>query len=216
MRESARESRDPQLSPWVLDTLRAPVVSAASSRSAIMDRVRCESAPRRLRAPMRASRWSRRGLLSPFGGMAVLAMLVVLVSVRRLDQRHVGSLIETSAIILGDSVVPLQDVDFGGLRSGNARTADVSGEAAARRDSVVARLGGRLLDTLRVVEFVLRGPAVRSASVVGDFNAWRRGVTMLAHDSGDTWRARVLVPRDALRFAYVVNDAQWISAAGLR
>ncbi len=184
MRESAREPRDPRLSSWVVDTLRDPVVSAASSRSAIMDRVRREAAPRRLHAPMRASRWSRRGLLSPRGGMAMLAMLVALVSVRGLEQRRTDPLLETSATVLGDSVVP--------------------------------QLGGRLLDTLRVVEFVLRGPAVRSAAVVGDFNAWRRGVTLLAHDSGETWRARVLVPRDALRFAYVVNDAQWIAVASLR
>lgn len=141
---------------------------------------------------MRASRWTRRGLLTPFGGMTLVALFFAAISLRGLDERHGSVALETASLILGDSVVPVH-------------------EGSVRADT----LGERLLDTLRVVEFVLRGPSVRSATVVGDFNAWERGATALTRDSDDTWRARVLVPRDALHFAYVVNDARIVNAAPL-
>ncbi len=189
-----REPRE-HLTPWVRDALRHPASSSASQRSAIMDRVRREPAPRLMEAPMRASRWMRRGLLTPMGGMAMVAAMVAMITLRGVERHSaVGGLVG-SALILGDSVVP------------HAHTS-----GAARADT----LGERLLDTLRIVEFVLRGPEVRSASVVGEFNAWQRGATALAHEGDGSWRARVLVPRDALQFAYVVNDAQVVPARAVR
>jgi len=196
-----RERDEQSLSPWVIDALRHPAPGSATrsasrlaaQRTAIMDRVRREPSPHVLSAPMRASRWTRRGLLTPFGGMTLVALFVAAISLRGLDERHGGGALETTAFILGDSVVPVH-------------------EGGARADSV----GERLLDTLRIVEFVLRGPAVRSATVIGDFNAWQRGITALTRGSDDSWRARVLVPRDAVRFAYVVNDARVVNAVPLR
>lgn len=195
-----RERDEQSLSPWVVDALRNPAPGSvtrsasrlAAQRSAIMDRVRREPAPHILSAPMRASRWTRRGLVTPFGGMTLVALFFAAISLRGLDERHGAGALETTALILGDSVVPVH-------------------EGAVRADSV----GERLLDTLRIVEFVLRGPSVHSATVIGDFNAWQRGATALTRDSHDSWRARVLVPRDALRFAYVVNDARVVNAAPL-
>ena len=73
-----------------------------------------------------------------------LALFVAAISLRGLDERQGGNALETAALILGDSVVPVH-------------------EGAARADTV----GERFLDTLRIVEFVLRGPSVRSATVVG-------------------------------------------------
>lgn len=196
-----REWDEHSLSPWVIDALRNPAPGSttrsasrlAAQRSAIMDRVRREPAPHVLTAPMRASRWTRRGLLTPFGGMTLVALFAAAISLRGLDARQGGNALETTALILGDSVVPVH-------------------EGAGRADTV----GERFLDTLRIVEFVLRGPSVRSATVVGDFNAWQRGGTALTRDSKDSWRARVLVPRDALRFAYVVNDTRVVNVAPLR
>ena len=62
---------------------------------------------------------------------------------------------------------------------------------------------------------MIRGSGVHTAAVIGDFNQWRRGATPLASTNGDEWRARVLVPRDALQMAYLVNDAQLIPAEPL-
>ncbi len=187
---------DEQLAAWVRQSLRQPVVSTASRRAAIMDRVRAEPARRAFSAPMRASRWGRRGLLTPVGGVAIAAALMAMLSLRDVEQRHWNRALEGAALMLGDSVVPHA--------------------GAASSDTV----GSRLLDTLRIVEFVLRGPSVRSAMVVGEFNAWQRGATTLTPAADGAWRARVLVPRtatrDALRFAYVVNDAQVVRMSPVR
>ena len=193
---------DPNLTSlpdWVTDTLREPVSSTPAARARIMDTVRTVARPRRLSAPITPSRWLRRGLLSPVGGMMVTAMLTLALLLRigpmdGLLHRSVGD-IQTAAFVLGDSVVPVV--------------------ALALPDS--SHTASRLLDTLRIVEFVIRGSSVHAASVLGEFNAWKRGATPLAAVGDHEWRARVLVPRDALatslNVAYLVNHARLIPAA---
>lgn len=174
----------PSLPAWAIDALRAPVASQTGSRDAIMQRVRRFPAPHRLSAPaaMRASRWMRRGSLTGAGGVLLTALLAFMVSVHRGDQLAVMAQLQTSAVVLGDTVVPV----------------------AGAPDS----LGARLLDTLRIVQFAIRGPHIGAAEVIGSFNGWQRGRTAMASASpnADEWRARVLVPRDALDFAFVVSD----------
>lgn len=178
----------PSLPLWAIGALRAPVTSRSVSRDRIMHAVRGLPAPRRLSAPpaaVRASRWSRRGSLTGTGGVLVAAMLAFMVLVRRGDRLALMARLQTSAVVLGDTVVPAIGVP----------------------DS----LGARLLDTLRIVQFAIRGPQIGAAEVIGTFNGWRRGSTMLTSEvDGDAseWRARVLVPRDALDFAFVIRDAR--------
>jgi hypothetical protein len=186
---------DETLPDWADALLRAPTASRPAARAAIMDAVRREPRPRmRPRMPMRAlvpsmrvPRWPRRGLLTPVGALVAMlfAATVSLQSVRSWQATGSGhTALHTAAYILGDTVVPVAP------------------------DAARGTVGQVLHDTLRIVEFVLRGPGVRSAAVVGDFNAWRHGVTRLARGADGTWRARVVVPRDVVRFAYVVNDAE--------
>jgi hypothetical protein len=165
------------LPSWVQDVIAQPVASHDASRAAIMTRVRREPRPatstRRIDPPMRMSRWTRRGLLSPFGAAAFAGVLGLMLSVRSISTLHMDrnvTGISATAAVIGDTVMP------------------------------------SLRDTMRIVEFVLRGPGVRNAAVVGDFNAWRRGVTTLERRSDGTWYGRVVVPRDVVRFSYVVND----------
>ena len=176
----------PSLPGSAIDALRAPVESRAESRAGIMRAVRRLPAPRRLTAPasaVRASRWFRRGSLTGAGGVLLTAMLAFMVSVHRGDQLAVMARLQTSALVLGDTVVP----------------------AIGTPDS----LGARLFDTLRIVQFAIRGPRIDAAEVIGSFNGWQRGSTAMASTSSnaDEWRARVLVPRDALDFAFIVRDA---------
>jgi hypothetical protein len=178
----------PSLPRWVHDALRAPVRSRPDSRARIMHAVRALPAPRRRSAPasaVRASRWFRRGSLTGAGGVLLTAALAFMVSVHRGDQLQLMSRYHGSALVLGDTVVP----------------------AVSARDS----LGGRLLDTLRIVHFAMRGPHIGAAEVIGTFNGWQRGRTVLSNaghgSASDEWAARVLVPRDALDFAFVVRDA---------
>ena len=177
----------PSLPEWAVHALRAPVESRPGARDGIMQSVRGLPAPRRLSAPaaaVRASRWFRRGSLTGAGSVLLTAALAFMVSVHRGEQLAVMARLQTSAVVLGDTVVP----------------------AAGVPDT----LGVRLLDTLRIVQFAIRGPHIHAAEVVGTFNGWQRGRTMLTSDlpsNSDEWRARVLVPRDALDFAFVIRDA---------
>lgn len=202
---------DFNLPDWVVDALRAPVAQPPKSphrarsrmRTRIMNVVRVLPAPRRLSARMAPSRWARRnrrGWLSPIGGLMTTMAVGVLMLLRlapaegalagalrdTLSDTLVG--IQATTHVLGDSVVPVTE---------NSAT---SGTSSAHR----------LLDTLRIVEFVVRGTSVHAASVLGDFNAWQRSATPLASVGHHEWRARILVPRDALRLtanvAYLVNN----------
>jgi hypothetical protein len=164
---------------WVQDEIARPVTSRGGSRAAIMTRVRAERRPmastHRMSPPMRMSRWTRRGLLSPFGAAAFAGVLGLLLSVRSistLQMTESAPSLSASAVVLRDTVMP------------------------------------SFRDTLRIVEFVLRGPNVRSADVVGDFNAWRRGANALERRSDGAWYARIVVPRNVVHFSYVVNDGQ--------
>ncbi len=177
-----RDPIEPSLPDWVGDALREPVASRAGARTRIMEAVRGLPAPRRMTAPMRPSRWLRRGLLSPVGSVMTTAAMALVVFMRFASPGASVSDIVTATRVLGDSVVP-------------------AGAAAT---------DGHWLDTLRIVEFVIRGSSVRAADVIGEFNQWRRGATPLASAGHNEWRARVLVPRDALEVAYLVNDAQVI------
>jgi hypothetical protein len=192
------------LPDWVTDALREPVASTPAARTRIMEAVRATARPRRLSAPVARSRWLRRGLLSPVGGLLTTAFLTATLMLRMgsmegLMGRSVAD-VQTAAFVLGDSVVPVSPIVA----------------TPARMDGATP-LSTRLLDTLRIVEFVIRGSSVHAASVLGDFNAWKRGATPLRAVGGDEWRARVLVPRDAVptvrTVAYLINNSQLIPAA---
>lgn len=194
---------DFNLPDWVVDALRAPEAGRPKAlhraQMRIMDVVRQLPAPRRLSARMAPSRWAgrnRRGWLSPLGGVMTTMVVGVLLLIRlapadgTLDGVLGDTLegIQTSTLVLGDSVVPITE---------NSAT---SGTPSVHR----------LLDTLRIVEFVVRGTSVHAAAVLGDFNAWQRSATPLVSVGHHEWRARILVPRDALRLAanvaYLVNN----------
>ena len=191
--------------------LREPIARTSADRRASVDRIMgaiestaidasaaemptSEARPRRrlfLTPSMSRSRWRRRGLLSPIGG-AVTTLMMVLTVMLRLDQSGPSGSLDAFARVVGDSVVPAFDSSV------------VTGVSA----------NGHWLDTLRIVELVLRGPGVHSASAIGAFNRWQHSGTPLTRVAMDEWRARVLVPRDALpyasRVAVMVNDTRLI------
>jgi len=82
---------------------------------------------------------------------------------------------------------------------------------ALRRDSV---LTVAIRDTLALVRFSLIAPRAARVELVGDFNAWRTGATRLERDaqSGE-WAAQVAMTRGRHRYAFVVDDTQWVADA---
>jgi hypothetical protein len=66
-------------------------------------------------------------------------------------------------------------------------------------------------DTLRLVRFVLAAPAASSVALVGDFNGWSASATPLAADRAGAWAVAVALSPGRHRYAYVVDDTQWMT-----
>lgn len=62
-------------------------------------------------------------------------------------------------------------------------------------------------DTVHIVRFVLRAPDARSVSLVGDFNSWTKGATVLATPRGDgTWVVSLALPAGRHEYAFIVDE----------
>ncbi len=178
---------------WFVHALREPVTSRPEARTRIMAAVRALPAPHRLSAPrtQHASRWRRRGSLTGLGGVLLTATLMMAVTVRHGEQREISARVQPSAMVLGDSAVPVRGAD-----------------------SLVAMMHGRLLDTMKVVEYVVHGRDVRAVQVrhaMRDERANEAHVvpfepTQLTRVSDTEWRVRALLPRDAVAVSFQVNE----------
>lgn len=178
---------------WMADALRAPVASRPEARARIMAQVRSLPGPRRLSTPLvqHASRWRRRGSLTGLGGALFTAMLTIAVGVHQGDRHALAQRVHPIALVVGDSAVPVRGAD-----------------------SLAAILSGRLLDTMQVVEYLVRGDDVRHVQVR---HAVRSGQArevrvvpfepaQLTRVSDTEWRVRALLPRDAVAVSFSVND----------
>lgn len=75
-------------------------------------------------------------------------------------------------------------------------------------DSVVATLR----DTLRFVRFMFVDPAASRVALVGDFNGWGAHDTPLVPaESTGVWSAAVALAPGRHRYAFVVDDTQWVA-----
>jgi hypothetical protein len=172
---------------WMRDALGASVTSRPDAKAAIMDAVRALPA-RRLAAPQRvhgASRWRRRGALTGMGGALVTTVLALMLTVRHGEELSWRAAVQADALVRGDSVIPVSQV---------------------AGDSVVARMGARLLDTLRIVDLALRGPHIGQA-VITVADARVQASLVRTSAGAEEWHARALVPRDMVALTVVVDGA---------
>jgi hypothetical protein len=181
--------REP-LPAWMIESLRAPVTSRAESRTNIMQQIAGMPRPRRVALPLSTagrSRWRRRGALSGMGSVLLTAMLTLMVSVRSGNEAALSARVQPEVLVLADTTVPVRGPD-----------------------SLALVLRGKFLDTLYVVEYVVRGRGVQSVSVRRDVARPRDLATpaRLTQVSATEWRARALVPREARQVAFVVNDIE--------
>jgi 1,4-alpha-glucan branching enzyme len=72
-------------------------------------------------------------------------------------------------------------------------------------------IGAAIRDTLLLVRFAITAPNAARVAVVGDFNGWQAGTTLLARDERGAWRADVALSRGTHRYAFVVDDTQWVA-----
>lgn len=83
-------------------------------------------------------------------------------------------------------------------RSDVARTASIPGAGKS--------------DTVHVVRFVFVDPAASTVEIVGDFNAWTKGVTSLERGPAPgVWTASVALPAGRHEYAFIINGSRWVA-----
>jgi hypothetical protein len=174
------------LPEWAVGELQRPVQGTREQRQRIMDLVRTAERPRRRTTAAFYPRWFRRGVLSP-SGAAIAAMFTAMVTFLGLPQATgtpVAFLAE--ATIIGDTVVS---------------------------EGVTSRIASAIVDTLRIVRFAINAPGASRVALSGEFNAWSKTATWLTRDEKTgVWTARIAVPRNAKRYAFVVDGDEWVGA----
>lgn len=66
------------------------------------------------------------------------------------------------------------------------------------------------------VDFYLKLPGAKSASVVGTFNQWDLKRNPLQKDANGGWKATVLLPPGRYEYRFVVDETQWCSDPGAK
>ncbi|MEK7388720.1 MAG: glycogen-binding domain-containing protein [Elusimicrobiota bacterium] len=66
---------------------------------------------------------------------------------------------------------------------------------------------GRNFDepVLRPVEFRWHGPKAKSVELVGDFNAWKRGLLKMSPAAGGTWSVVIPIPEGRHKYLFIVD-----------
>ncbi len=66
-------------------------------------------------------------------------------------------------------------------------------------------------DTVHLVRFVIAAPGASQVALVGDFNGWTRGATVLAPvGDGDLWSVSVPLAPGRHEYAFVVDGERWM------
>jgi hypothetical protein len=88
-----------------------------------------------------------------------------------------------------------------------------SGAAAA--SPAGANVAAAIRDTLRLVRFIFVAPGASRVAVAGDFNRWSpRATPLVAAESGGVWAVTVALAPGRHRYAFVVDDTQWVREPG--
>ncbi|MDQ6611535.1 MAG: hypothetical protein M3Y64_03805 [Gemmatimonadota bacterium] len=174
------------LPEWAVCELHKPVRTSAEQRDRIMELVRVQPRPRRRASAAFHPRWFRRGVLSSSGAAIAAMMTALLTIVGYPHSSGVTTAPWAEATVIGDTVVS---------------------------EGVTTRFAHAIADTLRIVRFALRAPNATRVALSGDFNSWNHTSTWLTFDKkSGVWTARVAVPRNATRYAFVVDGDRWMGA----
>lgn len=67
-------------------------------------------------------------------------------------------------------------------------------------------------DTVHMVRFVFVDSRASTVELVGDFNAWTKGVTRLERSAAPgVWSASVALPPGRHEYAFIINGTRWIA-----
>lgn len=174
------------LPEWAVGELQRPVMGTSEQRQRIMDLVRTAERPRRRTTAAYHPRWFRRGLLSPSGAAIAAAFTAMITFFGMPRTTENSAAFSTEATVIKDTVVS---------------------------STVTGRIASAITDTLRIVRFVINAPGATRIALLGEFNAWSKTANWLTQDKQTgLWIARIAVPRDAHRYAFVVDGDEWVGA----
>jgi len=72
--------------------------------------------------------------------------------------------------------------------------------------------GAIATDTVHLVRFVFVDPGATTVEIVGDFNAWTKGVTRLERSAAPgVWAASVPLSAGRHEYAFIINGSRWIA-----
>ena len=176
------------LPEWAVGELQRPVHGTEEQRMRIMEMVRVAERPRRRTTAAYYPRWYRRGVLSPTGA-AIAAMITAMVTLFGLPQSAgTPTPFWSEATVIRDTVV-------------------------SSEPSMTSRIASSIVDTLRIVRFAIRAPGATRVALSGEFNSWSKTTTWMTRDEKTgMWTARIAVPRNADRYAFVVDGDEMVGS----
>lgn len=182
------ELENTTLPDWAVGELQRPVRGTAEQRQRIMELVRTSERPRRRTTAAYYPRWYRRGVLSPTGA-AIAAMFTAMVTLFGLPQSAgTPATFWTEAAVIRDTVV-------------------------SSERSMTSRIASSIVDTLRIVRFAIKAPGATRVALSGEFNSWSKNTTWMTRDEETgLWIARIAVPRNADKYAFVVDGDEMVNA----
>ena len=167
---------------WLRRELGRPVPIDGDARRRIMERVRASARPSA--HPSTASR--------PHGGRTRIVYA----------SPWIGSALAAglAALVATGSLPPLA-----------GRGESLAAGPPTIGDTVAGTIADTIVDTLRVVRFFLSAPTAARVSLVGDFNRWDIRAMPLRADERGAWWGSIPLPPGWHRYAFVVDDTQWIA-----
>jgi hypothetical protein len=171
---------------WLAGELRRPVPPDPTRTERVMARVR--------RVAPRAQR--RRHWTPPALGLAVAAGLAGLAALHP----------------LAIAARPAAAARAGAEDMPSYRDTLVAAIGGVLRDTIRGAMEVAVLDTSRLVRFTLVAPAAVRVAVAGDFNGWDpRATPLAALAANGAWSVAVTLSPGRHRYAFVVDDTQWVA-----
>ncbi|HEU4584519.1 MAG TPA: hypothetical protein VFR95_02170 [Gemmatimonadaceae bacterium] len=186
------------LPEWAAAELRRPIAPAEDLHERIMARIHAE-APAEIRSGA-----SGGAATAP----AVPAGITARASRATQPRGHrfavSGTLVALAASVAWMALTP-------SILPSGPRLVPALGSGAGRAIVLGDTVDSALHDTLRLVRFVLHAPTAARVAIAGDFNGWSRTATPLMDSAGSgVWEAVVALDRQSARYAFVVDDTQWV------
>jgi hypothetical protein len=117
----------------------------------------------------------------------------------------------------GERTVHLRPLRALALAAGIMAIVGVSGLAIglriSGRSAVAAQSAATLApDTVQVVRFVFVDSGAKSVELVGDFNEWAKGSTVLRRSGASgVWAATVSLSPGRHEYAFIINGSRWVA-----